>query len=140
MVKKLISAFLLTQIFACREEPQKSESSQHAFVNRTIDFVVSQRANETIELPFIYTDLVSEIPSDANESSILADALKEKGFKVVNWGRGNYPPRGPRIVSLTLLKKDCICEVNKIYYFTTADSLYELSERIKCRDSIKLIK
>lgn len=66
--------------------------------------------------------------------------LKKKGFKVINWGRGSYHPRGARIVSITLQKNDCICEVNKIYYSTASDTLFEVVERIRCVDSLTYAK
>ncbi|MGN6436303.1 MAG: hypothetical protein ACTHMM_07200 [Agriterribacter sp.] len=106
------------------------------FIENTIDLILKTKDNTTIELPFIYNSLVSKIPEDADEKSILADMLKKKGFNIIYWGRGNYPPRGERIVSITLQKGDCVCEVNKIYYSTLSDTLYEVAERIKCADSL----
>ena len=42
-----------------------------------------------VEFTDLYTKSV-EILEDKNEKLILADMLKDKGFKVVNWGRGNW--------------------------------------------------
>ncbi len=65
---------------------------------------------------------------------ILDSLLKEKGFVELSSGRGNYPPRGPRIVSKILKKADCYCEVNLIYYSTVFENKYEMAERVKCMD------
>ena len=90
----------------------KSECQENSkqFIEKTIDFVIQNKDGNTIELPFIYDSLVSVIPEDSTENLLLVNVLKKKGFKTIDWGRGNYPPRGPRIVTLTMQKDDCLCE------------------------------
>jgi hypothetical protein len=131
----LLTLFAVTFV-SCKLNENKNASTTKDFIENTIDFVIEHKDNKTIELPFIYDSLVSRIPEDSSEKLILAETLKKKGFKIIDWGRGNYPPRGPRIVSLVLQKDNCICEVDKIYYSTVSDTLFEIAERIKCSDSL----
>jgi hypothetical protein len=49
---------------------------------------------------------------------------KKKMVKKLIGVGGKLPSSGAGILSLTLLNEDCICKVNKIDYFTIADSLY----------------
>lgn len=86
-----------------------------------------------IEFPALYDELFNGLPDDVNEKLILVEKLKERGFIVSEAGRGNVPPLGPRIVSRTMTKGDCRCEVSKIYYNTIPDSAWTASERIWCR-------
>ena len=69
----------------------------------------------------------------------ISEYLKLKGFKVTGWGRGNWI-FGPRIISLTLEKDSCTCQVDKLYY--TQDSLtdYKVTERILCKKTKKAIR
>jgi hypothetical protein len=109
-------------------------------IENTIDYIIENKNNIKFEFPSIYDSLARQIPQDDQESLILSEILKKKGFKEVYWGRGNFPPLGPRIITMALQKGDCICEVSKIYYYTIDDSLYEVSERINCEDSSSYYK
>jgi len=126
----------ITTFLACKLDENKSTSANKDFIQNIIDFAIEHKDNKTIELPFLYDSLVSHIPEDSSEKLLLAEALKKKGFKVIAGGHGNYPPRGPRVISLILRKNNCVCEINKIYYSTVSDTLFEVAERIKCSDSL----
>jgi hypothetical protein len=97
-----------------------------------LDVITENRDGTTVEFPYLYTELVNELPEDEDENLILVEKLKMKGFKVTNWSRGNNPPLGPRIVDVRLRNKNCECEVAKIYYYTISDSSFLRSERIRC--------
>lgn len=126
----ILIALSLTTL-SCKTEADKNLPKSKDFSENTIDFVIEHKDNYVIELPFTYDLLATQIPDDSLESLILAESLKKRGFKVINWGRGNHP-RGPRFVNLTLKKENCICEVTKFYYSTYSDTLYEMAERIAC--------
>ena len=136
IIIKVIFMLSILITFSCKTETKTNTSTSKDFVENVVVFMINHKDNRTIELPFIYDSLTSRISEDSDESLILAESLKKKGFKVVKWGRGNYLPRGSRIVSLVLQKGNCICEVDKIYYLTSFDSLFEVAERIKCSDSV----
>lgn len=111
----------------------KSKELKLDFIDKTIDLVIENSNGESIEFPDLYTNLTNKIDDDKDEKLKLVEKLKLKGFKVVNWGRGNNPPIGPRIVSVTLRKEECECEVTKIYYSTISESEYKMTEKIKCK-------
>jgi hypothetical protein len=108
-------------------------SNELSEINKKIlELIINSDSSDCIEFPSLYSKLSNKIPNDSNENLIIASYLKSIGFKVTEWGRGNYPPLGPRIVSLTLVKENCKCTVDKIYYSTISDTLFSVSERIKC--------
>ena len=139
MTKISIFITLSLTTLSCKIVIDKNLPKTKGFIENTIDFVIEHKDNNVIELPFIYDSLVTQIPDDSLESLILAESLKKRGFKVINWDRGNHP-RGPRFVNLTLQKENCICEVTKFYYSTYSDTLYEMAERIACNDSLIFYK
>ncbi len=116
-------------LLSCNEREQISTNS----TDQILDIIINNSDGINVEFLDLDKDQVINIPEDKYEKSILAEKLKLKGFKVVNWGRGNFPPLGPRIINLTLKKSDCECEVSKMYYSTTDDTLYSVREKIKCR-------
>lgn len=128
----------LILLFSCKRENEKQQLNSKSFVKKTIDFAIANKDNEVMELPGLYDSLSHGLPEKSR--LILAEELEKRGFKNINSGRGNYPPRGPRIVSKTYQKENCICEVSKIYYSTTTEGYYEMSERISCTDSTTLNK
>lgn len=65
-----------------------------------------------------------------NETLILDDYLKDAGFEITSSGRGNWI-LGSRIVSLTLEKVHCKCEIKKLYY-GTGKKIEKVTERITC--------
>ncbi|MES2545026.1 MAG: hypothetical protein V4548_09090 [Bacteroidota bacterium] len=126
---RILPYFIVFLLFISCNENQKINRD---FTDQIIDVTIKNSSNETVEFPDLYTKLANSIPDYNNEKLILVEKLKAKGFKVTNSGRGNYPPLGPRIVCVTLQKTDCECEINKIYYSTISDTLYQMAESIKC--------
>jgi hypothetical protein len=114
----------------------KSQKERDDFIGEVVDLAAKLKNDEPIELSTLYDSLVSELPVDSLETLVLAEELKRKGFRVVNWGRGNFPPHGVRIVILSLAKDDCYCTVSKMYYSTTQQDLYQIHESISCKDSV----
>lgn len=111
----------------------KSKPLKSSFIDKTLDLVIENSNEESIEFPDLYADLTNKIPDDKDEKLKLVEKLKLRGFNVINWGRGNNPPIGPRIISVTLKKEECECEVTKIYYSTISESEYKMTEKIKCK-------
>jgi hypothetical protein len=105
-------------------------------VNRVLDFIIENKDDQHIEFSGLYDKLADKILKDEEESLILVQKLKKKGFIVDTWGRGNYPPLGARIINITMIKGDCRCEIDKIYYFTTIENVFEMREGIKCSKKI----
>jgi hypothetical protein len=102
------------------------------FNDKIISFAINNQEDRYIELPGLYEKKTDYIPDDKDENLVLAEKLKIRGFKVINSKRENHPLGGQQIVTLTLKKEDCQCEVSKIYYSTSNISEYVRSERIKC--------
>lgn len=100
--------------------------------NQIVDTAIVEAGWGDIEAQGLYTTLISDIPDDKDERTILGEKLKAKGFVVTNWGRGNFHPHGPRIVKITFTKENCLCEVSKMYYSTEVDTLYSVIESIRC--------
>ncbi|WP_291083376.1 hypothetical protein [Flavobacterium sp. BFFFF1] len=131
-MKYLMIALLSILSLSCTKSPEKTPQN---FAEKIVAFAIENSDDQFIELPELYDSLTKTIPDDKDEKTILVQILKKKGFKITNWGRGNWPPLGARIIQITLKKDDCECTVNKMYYATMDDSLYEMRERIKCRAS-----
>lgn len=131
-------AIIFTAI-SCTSNIDKKNSKQKGLVENTLDFVTEHKDNSVIELSSIYDSLTSTIADDSAEYLILADSLKKRGFKVIDWSRGNHP-RGPRFVNLVLQKDNCFCEVTKLYYSSFSDDWYEMSEKVSCSDSVTYYK
>lgn len=114
---------------ACSKQPKPVDN----FVDRLIDLTIESSTGELVQLPELYEHLADGIPDDKDERSILVGNLKERGFKITGWGRGNMPPFGPRVVAFTLQRGSCVCEVTKAYYSTPAqDSAFQCIEGIRC--------
>jgi hypothetical protein len=104
------------------------------FVDKIIDLAIEVSNGQYIELPNLHDTLTTYIPEYRYDRIILLENLKRRGFKIVGHIEGNYPPLGPKIITVTLRKGDCDCAVNKIYYFSTlSKSAYEMRENIFCR-------
>lgn len=114
-------------LFSCNNKQQNQPKN---FNEKIVDFAIENSNDKFIDLPNLYDSLSKNIKDDKTEKLILVQILKKKSFEVINWGRGNHP-LGSRIVSITLKKDSCECEVNKIYY-SNNDSVVNVSERIKC--------
>ena len=128
----IVYLILCFTLCSCKDEVRKESAAPADFLSTTVDFIVKQSADQYIEFPALYDSLVTSIPEDNQEQLQLVQLLKNKGFKITQYGRGNYPPRGARIVSVDMTNETCNCNVNKIYYFTVSDDHYEVAERIKC--------
>jgi len=128
-----ILGFLIL-LFSCTQNPKEIRINNVDFIDKTLDFVVKNKDNRQLELPSIYNNLSVGIPEKSE--FILEKKLKKRGFKVIQTGRGNNPPKSPRIVTKIFQKENCFCEVSKIYYYTTLENNYEMTETIKCKDSI----
>ena len=123
--------FLL--VFFLLNSCTKKKESNSDFYDKVLDLAIENSNGESVEFPELYDKLVTKIADDNNEKLKLVEKLKQKGFKVTNWGRGNHPPHGPRIIIINLKKDSCECEVAKIYYSTVDDTLYNMTERISCK-------
>jgi hypothetical protein len=130
-MKYVFTALLLFSIISYSQT--KKTNSKQDFNDKIVDFAIDNCEDKFIELPDLYEKTTGKIADDENEKLILVDKLKNRGFEVINWGRGNNPPLGPRIIALTLKKGNCECEVIKIYYSTADESQYQMTEKIKCK-------
>ena len=128
----LISLFVLS----CSSKAKQTEKKLDDPVENIVNYVTSTRDNLMIELPYLYDTLTNHIAEESAERFILVEKLKKKDFKIIDWGRGNYPPLGSRIISIVMKKGNCFCQVDKIYYKTIVDSLFQMTERIRCSDSL----
>lgn len=70
-----------------------------------------------------------------DETTILDDRLREKGFELVDYGWGNWQ-QGPRMVHRTLKKESCECTVYKYYYTVESCDVdgiyYVITEELHC--------
>lgn len=107
------------------------ESSVKSFPDAIVNFSLERLRGEVIELPEVYGSAPIRVLEDSEEHLVLVGVLKKRGFKIAGWGRGNLDARGPRIVTFTLRKDSCECQVDKIYY-STIDTTLIASERIRC--------
>lgn len=96
-----------------------------------IDLIIQAKNNEFVEFGEMYETTASAIKSDEDEKILIVEYLKKKGFKIENWGRGNFR-YGPRIISMELTKADCRCDVAKLYYSNDNDGTNEVKEKIRC--------
>ena len=88
MPKTIIFLALILASLSCKTVVDKNLLKTKAFIENTVDFVLEDKDNNTIELPFIYDSLATQIPDDSVESLILVESLKRRGFKVIYWGGG----------------------------------------------------
>jgi hypothetical protein len=133
-MKKAFAAILFLISISCSQR----QSSDKDFIDKLLDLATATsseeyRGEEYVQLTNLYDKLAHDIPEDKDEKLILVERLKQRGFEVTHRGRGNFPPLGPRIVIVELKKENCVCEVNKIYYATVADTLYQQAEGINCK-------
>ncbi len=129
---------LSVTFFSCKTNTERHIPENTDFIENIIDFQIRHKDNNLIELSNIYDSLVTDFLSYSSERLILGKALEKRGFKIISWERGNYPPLGPRIISMKLKRDGCFCEVNKIYYSTTIDTLFRPSETLRCTDSLSI--
>ena len=99
------------------------------------DYFSTLKYNQGYEIIDFYLDKANEqIPE--TDTLKISEFLKKKGFKVTNWGRGNWI-FGPRIISLTLENDSCTCQVDKLYYTQDSQTDYKVTERILCKKNKK---
>lgn len=113
---------------------QKQQPETLDFNEKVVGFLIENSDNKFVELPNLYDSLPKKIiDKDENEKLILVQILKNRGFKIKDWGRGNHP-LGPRIINIKLEKGNCLCEVQKIYYssYNLPDEIYKITESIRC--------
>jgi hypothetical protein len=135
LMKRIYFLAILILFFSCKNELTETTINNKDYIEKTLDFIITNKDNQQIELPNLYDSLSIGIPEKSE--FILARKLTKRGFKEIRSGRGNYPPRSPRIVTKIFQKNNCVCELSKIYYYTTYENHYEMAERISCKDSIQ---
>lgn len=147
----------LCVLFSCAPKPTPSEPPNDvdsAAVIKTVRFSVpisatrsdlekhfteGQLADECLPFSHEYVKLYSDtiaIPDDSAETLILGEKLKSRGFKVIDYGRGNWE-HGPRFIHVMLASAQCTCVVQKAYRTVERDSAgawtrLHVTERIAC--------
>jgi hypothetical protein len=125
----LLFPFLFT-LGACKSD--KEPDFNNDFTDRPITIAIKNPEGKYIELPDLYNTPVNYIPENNDENFLIAEKLKIRGFKQTAISRNDFQLLGRRVITMTLLKDDCQCEVSKVYYATSNVSEYIRSERIKC--------
>jgi hypothetical protein len=133
-MSRLICIIIFLVLASC----SSGNNTDSDFIDKLLDLTTSTSSQEYlgeeyVQLTNLYDTLTHNIPEDNVEKLILAERLKLRGFEITNWGRGNFPPLGPRIVIVELKKENCVCEVTKIYYATVDDNAYQMAEGINCK-------
>ena len=116
---------------ACEEKKQLGD-----FTDRILDFAIENAEDKFIELPDLYPKTI-EMPSENREAFLLAEKLKNKGFKVKKQTAGSYSVSGIKVVTIVLNKSFCDCEVSKTYYPTPFEGQYKVTEKVRCFDVTK---
>jgi hypothetical protein len=129
-----LTFYLLWIVFVLISSCVNTKSQSVPFPENIVDLAIANSDNNEIEVTGLYDSLVAVLPED--ESTKLGAILKAKGFKLTNYGQGNWN-KGPRYVERTYEKDSCICTVSKMYYTATHDSLFEIHESISCKDLVK---
>ncbi|MCL9807633.1 hypothetical protein NAT51_19075 [Flavobacterium amniphilum] len=127
-MKNIILILFLVLSVSCQQD--KIVHSQ-SFEEDVVDFAIKQKNNRPIEVKDLYESLADKIPDDSDEKSVFVRILKKKGFKITDWGRGNFT-HGPRVIIYDLAKENCECTVAK-YYYSTQESAYLRTEAISCK-------
>ena len=115
---------------SCSEKPKSSTGND--FNDRVINLVTENPQDKYIELPNIYGKTVRFILDEKDDSSILAEKLKARGFKETARNTTDFPLLEKKMVNIILSDSKCECEVGKIYYDTAFEGEYAITERIKC--------
>lgn len=105
------------------------------FSNEILPQILRDKSGTTLEIDNLYRAPIEDLPIDSLESLILLDDLKTRGFKVINWARGNFIG-GPRMVNYSVQKEDCFCDLIKWYYKTEDPNDLKRTESISCMDSL----
>lgn len=109
---------------------EQGTDGQSPFPENVVDLAIKAKDKNIIELPMMYDSLVTVLPPV--ETTMLGEILLKKGFEQTDAKQGKWGKRGPRFVHRSFRKDDCICHVNKMYYTTTTDKLFEVHEAIHC--------
>jgi hypothetical protein len=125
----LLLPFLFCSV-SCKTD--KEPDFDNDFIDRAISLATKHPEGKYIELPDLYDTPVNYIPENNDENFLITEKLKIRGFKTTGITRNDYQLLGRRVITMTLLKDDCQCEVSKVYYMTSNISEYIRSERIKC--------
>lgn len=125
----ILSALLI----GCSPNPKPGYDRD--FAESVITFSIETGRDELIELPGLYDTPAQNIPDVKDDQLILAEKLITRGFRKTETTQANFPLLGRRIITVTLLKDSCRCEVSKIYYNGSNVSEYLRTERIKCKNN-----
>lgn len=133
-MKKILILFLCSFLTSCYQR----QNVENDFIDKVLDLATGTSSEEYtgeeyVQFTNLYDTLTHNIPDDKDEKIILVERLKKRGFEITNYGRGNFPPLGPRIVIVELKKGNCSCEVSKMYYATVHEDLYQMAEGINCK-------
>jgi hypothetical protein len=97
-----------------------------------LDLAIETRSGRYLELPDLYDGVVIGPPEEKDESLILAEKLKVRGFKVINTKHDVSGLSGKRSVTVTLFDGTCHCEVTKTYSPSAYINQFAVSEKITC--------
>jgi hypothetical protein len=124
-MKRLILALPLL-LFSCNEKEVPTD-----FDERLLDLIIETHNGRIIELPDLYGK-VFEIPDVKKESLILSGKLQARGFQLLKTQNVTQGFTGVHLVTQSLTKDGCDCEVVKTYGRTAYVGQYAVSEKIKC--------
>lgn len=131
MMKRLLILSVL--LIGCSEKNKPGYDRD--FAESVITFSIETGRNQWIELPELYDRPAPNIPDPKDDQLILADKLITRGFHQTEIKQAHFPLLSRRIVTSTLVKDSCRCEVSKIYYNSSDVSQYIRTERIKCKNN-----
>lgn len=117
---------------SCNTDSKSDEKKQISQTEEIINLLIENANGEVVEFRSLYDTLYTEIPTDSLEKIFTIKYLENRGFKIIDYGRGNYPPNAQRIISIQMQNNNCKCTVDKIYYYTIDEKSYEATERISC--------
>lgn len=125
-----VSIFLFTLCTLAQEDTASAVQVSKDSIEIVLDKLCFPINCEFVDL----YEPTAEIPE--NDRIKLKALLEDKGYKLVDIGRGNWD-KGPRILAATLRKDDCECIVIKQYYSDydgkLNQTLLKVTEVIKCR-------
>src|SRR5687768_2201391 len=111
-MRKVLGFCCLIILLSCQQEKPRFKFMSEGFVENCLDLVIATKEDNMIEFPHIYDSLATDIPWPSDDTVLLEGMLHERGFKMINYGWGPFAC-GPRFVSRTMQKGDCICQVGK---------------------------
>lgn len=132
-MRDILFLFVLLGTLSCKDRRTNVQENTGSPLERVIDSAISYRTNEPIELKDLYPLQEKVLPIE-KEKLFLLDALKERGFQTIGWGR-DIAREDRRIVYYVLRKDNCFCETEKVYN-ATPEGTFKVSERIRCSDSV----